>query len=187
MTCIVGLIHDDSIYMGADSLVTYGYAGRSLSLDSRKIFKKDDFLIGVSGRMRAAQLIRYRFEPPKRYPDKETLEYLSIEFMDALRKALKGGGHAQKEDEEERFTGYFLIGYQGRLFTIYGDYSVSSHKELYEAIGCGEEFALGSLYSSQMMSITDPEARIRAALSAAEKFSTGVQGPFQIEVLSNAD
>jgi len=49
----------------------------------------------------------------------------------------------------------------------------------YCAVGCGEDLALGSLYTTESLNWT-PDDRVKIALEAAEKFSSMVQRPFHI-------
>jgi hypothetical protein len=98
------------------------------------------------------------------------------DFVDGLRECFKRGGYSKISDNEEN-GGTFLVGHKGRLFTIDSDFQVGEQVEDYAAVGCGDDIALGSMYST----IGKPvEERIRTALQAAEAFSTGVRGPFNI-------
>jgi hypothetical protein len=42
-----------------------------------------------------------------------------------------------------------------------------------------DDFVLGSLYTTAKVGSHDPEARLRIVLEAAERYSTGVAGPFR--------
>ena len=44
--------------------------------------------------------------------------------------------------------GSFLVAYQGRLFSIQSDYQVCETNRGFHAIGCGADYALGSLAST---------------------------------------
>lgn len=56
----------------------------------------------------------------------------------------------------------------------------------YAAVGSGEEYALGSLYTTSSQAVFDwakhytPGERLVVALEAAEKFCGSVQAPFHI-------
>lgn len=178
MTVIVGLVHEGKVYMGGDSA---GVAGMDLCVRAdAKVFRNGPFLMGFTSSFRMGQLLRYAFSPPQRHPDTDIYAYMVTSFVDAVRNCLKSGGYAKTEAGEES-GGYFLVGYQGRLFMIADDYQVAETVDGYAAVGCGESFALGSFYASTGQS---PEQRIRTALEAAERHSAGVRAPFVTGVLT---
>jgi len=173
MTCVAAVVHNNVVYMGADSA---GVAGLDLTVRAdQKVFTNGDFLIGFTSSFRMGQLLRYAFDPPKyREDEKDLYKYMVTDFVNAVRTCLKGGGYAQA-DKGEEIGGCFLVGVRGRLFQIESDYQVGESVQPYSAIGCGEDYALGVLSVTHTV---DPENRIRLALSSAEKFSAGVRSPF---------
>lgn len=180
MTCIVGLIKNDIVYIGGDSA---GASGYSLTVrKDRKVFRNGNTLIGGTTSFRMLQLLQYAFEQPKYNSETSLEKYMATSFVDAVRQCLKDGGYAQKENEQES-AGQFLIGFQGRLFRIDSDYQVLETVDGYDAIGCGGEIALGTLYATPDMA---PEQRLELALHASERHNIGVRGPFHIEVLREA-
>ena len=70
----------------------------------------------------------------------------------------------------------FLVGYRGALYCIDEDYHVGRSALGYEAIGCGDHFALGSLASTS----GNPKARVQMALYSAALHSTSVCEPFTV-------
>ena len=103
---------------------------------------------------------------------------MTREFVDAVRKCLKSGGYARKTDEQES-AGTFIVGIRGRIFTVYDDYQVAEPLLDYLAVGCGQDIALGSLFSTEGTSTT-PKERVMVALQAAEEFSAAVRSPFLV-------
>jgi len=177
-TCIVGLIENGIIYMGADS-AGVSYPDIRIRKD-RKLFRKDNLLIGFTTSFRMGQILRYSFIPPKYDFCIDPFEYISTLFTDLVRDSLKKGGFASKDKEVET-GGCFLVGFEKRLFCIHNDYQVSEYlEENYDAVGCGENYALGSLYSTKGK---DPMERIKIALEAAGHFSAAIRGPFIFETL----
>ncbi len=178
MTCIVGIIaHDNSVWIGGDSA---GVGGYKLTIrKDEKVFKKGEFIFGFTSSFRMGQLIRYSFSPPKRHEGSDLFEYMATAFIDAIRECFKAGGYARKKNDEEQ-GGCFMVGYRGRLFVIYDDYQVEEPVTPYAAVGCGDDIAYGSLYTTHGGCIAVDE-RIKTALSAAEQFSAGVRGPFVVE------
>ena len=175
MTCIAGLVHNGTVYMGGDSA---GVAGLSLTVvTTPKVFKKDTLIIGYTSSFRMGDLLQYKFTPPLHDPNLDTRAYMVTAFVDAVRQCLKDGGYAKKENEVES-AGQFLVGYRGRLFFIYDDYQVNEGACGYAVGGCGREPALGALFANAHL---EPQARILQALEAAEMFNTGVRRPFYVE------
>ncbi len=182
-TCIVGVVHSGKVFIGGDS------AGVSrldtVTRADTKVFLKEDgpekMIMGYTSSFRMGQLLRFSLSIPERSKNMDVYEYMVTKFIDAIRECFKDGGFAQKKDEAES-GGTFLVGYEGRLFAIYNDYQVGENAYSYNACGCGEDYAMSSLYSTEKL-IKDPEKRIRIAMSAAEEFSGGVKSPFIIKEL----
>ena len=176
MTCIVGYIADDGIYMGADSAGTDSALNQRTRIDN-KVFLMDDFVIGFTSSFRMGQLLQYQFEPPE-YIEQiygDIFGYMCTGFIDSLRACFINGGYAQNDKGEES-GGVFLVGYKGRLFEIESDYQVAEVTDRYNAVGCGANYALCSLYTND----GTPEEIVLTALECAEYFSAGVRGPFTI-------
>ena len=110
MTCIVGLVHEGSVYIGGDSAGVAGY-GLTVRADE-KVFTNGDFVMGFTSSFRMWQLLRYSLKPPKYHPDVDLIEYMVTAFVNAVRECLKTGGYAKKDKEEET-AGTFLVGFRG--------------------------------------------------------------------------
>jgi len=158
--------------MGADSAGSSGHSIRT-RIDP-KIHIVGPYILGFTTSFRMGQLLGHAFVPPVRDETMPVDKFMSTVFIDAIRNCLKNGGFASKSNETES-GGNFLVGYEGRIFNIYSDYQVGESAWDYEAIGCGEDIAMGALFASKLK---DPEAKIKIALEAAEQFSCGVRGPF---------
>jgi ATP-dependent protease HslVU (ClpYQ) peptidase subunit len=185
MTCIVGLIENGVTYIGGDSLGSNGVS--KVSRKDKKVFKLKDTnnaILGYTSSFRMGQLLMYatglidkRDEPDINH------EYLVTKFVPNITKVFEGGGYAKSKDGEKR-GGTFLFGYKSKLYKIESDFQVGESFDNYDACGCGEDFALGSLKSTENLSLS-PEERIRIALQAASKFSVGVAPPYYIINTSN--
>ena len=177
MTCIVGLVHKGRVWMGGDSA---GVDEAGLSLVQRvdkKVFVNGPFLFGFTSSFRMGQLLAYAFKPPLCGDGEDVMDFMVRDFINGVRDCLNSGGFSKIEDNVETGGG-FLVGYDGRLFHVEDDYQVGESLHGYDACGCGEGPALGSLFSSQKEQ--DPRKRIHMALSAAETFSGGVRAPFHV-------
>lgn len=174
MTCIVGLVDGNKVYMGGDSASVGGLDSSISNVD--KVFKNKGFLMGYTTSWRMGQLLRYALRPPPRDPDDPVEQYMVVQFVNAVRETFRVGGWIHKENEREE-GGQFLVGYGGRLFFVQGDYQVNERVGGFDACGCGYAYALGSLHSSKGEA---PENRVIMALEAAAFFSAGVRPPFKV-------
>lgn len=174
MTCIVGLEHDGKVTIGGDSA---GVGGYSLTIRAdEKVFKVGEFAMGFTSSFRMGQLLRYKLSLPS-FPENVDLDrYMATSFIDAVRQVMKDGGYCYTNNGRES-GGTFLVGIRGRLYTIAGDFQIGRSTAGYNAVGCGDDLAIGALFATEGARIT-PKDRITKALQAAERFSAGVAPPF---------
>jgi ATP-dependent protease HslVU (ClpYQ) peptidase subunit len=178
MTCIVGVIDkkNKKVVIGGDSAGVGGY-DVTIRRDV-KVFKVGDFVIGCTSSFRMIQLIRFSLTPPKMYPDTDVYQYMCTDFVNALRTTFKDGGFLALDKNVES-GGTFLVGYKDRLFQIMDDYQVGESYDDFDACGCGQSFALGSLAATDKEQ--GAEDRVRKALEIATHFSAGVRPPYVFE------
>ena len=175
MTCIAAVVHDGTVYMGADSA---GVSGLALAVRrDPKIYRVGEFLFGFTSSFRMGQLLGYKVSPPQHHGEWDADRYMTTVFIDALRDTFKTGGYARTDNGAE-VAGEFLVGYRGRIFRVCSDYQVCENVEPFDAIGCGAELALGALHATRDK---PPADRVVMALEAAEAFSAGVRRPFRVE------
>lgn len=180
MTCIVGVVEGNTVWMGGDAAGTNAWLDQDL-YDAPKVFRNDAMLIGTCGNARQGDLLRWALKVPDHDPRTEIEKFMVKDFINAVRECFSAGGVCVKKDNVDSALGAFLVGYKGRLFAIYSDFQVRSPKLKYAAVGCGDQIALGSMFSSEH--ITSGRERVDLALRASERFSAGVRGPFHIEAL----
>jgi ATP-dependent protease HslVU (ClpYQ) peptidase subunit len=181
MTCIVGFVEGDKVFIGGDSA---GVGGYSLTVRADgKVFRNGSMLFGFTSSFRMGQLLRWSLKVPDHDPRVPIEKYMATNFVDAVRECLKTNGFAKKEAEVES-GGTFLVAYKGRLFCIQSDYQVAEALDQFSAVGCGEDIALGALFATPHLK---GKERAQVALQAAERFSAGVRGPFHIEALTSED
>ncbi|MEU3836487.1 hypothetical protein IFE09_11270 [Streptomyces microflavus] len=172
MTVIVGLARKGRVHLGADSA---GVSGLQLTVRrDAKTFRNGPYVMGFTTSFRMGQLLQHAFQPP--HPSGDLHKHMVTTWTDALRTCLKDAGWARKESDQEQ-GGTFLVGVAGRLFTIYSDYQVGEAADGYDAVGCGDELALGALHATAHLGLA-PRARLTAALAAATHHSAGVIGPY---------
>lgn len=176
MTCIVGLASGGDVWIGGDSISTNGH-DVDLGLHP-KVFRNGPFLIGFAGSWRMGQLLQYTFSPPQHHPDTDAFAYMVTSFMGAVRQCFADAGFVWN-DEGNRDR-RFMIGYKGRLFIAQSDCAVLEWTSGAGSLGSASEYAMGAVYATQGQ---DSRARILTALRCAEDLTSGVRGPFTIEVL----
>lgn len=173
MTCIVGLVDKDNVYIGGDSA---GVAGLHLTIRAdEKVFQNGPFIMGFTSSFRMGQLLRYKFVAPKQTTNQTDMEYMVTDFVDSVRKTFAENGYGTMADKSDNEGGVFLVGYNGKLYHIDSDFQVGIPINQYDAVGCGAETAKGSLFSTVGKK---PEARLQLALEASAHFSGGVAPPF---------
>ena len=183
MTCVVGWNAIGKIWMGGDSAgVDAANLMRVVRKDT-KVFKLGtEYLIGYAGSFRFGQLLRYKFVPPEKPEGKDDYEFMVVDWMDAVRTVLKDSGFSKVDDNVESFEdSSAIIGYNGRLYCLEEDLQIGELTLPYAAIGCGADFAWGSLDTGYKLSKRiSPRKRIQLALEAAGAFSAGVAPPYTI-------
>jgi hypothetical protein len=173
LTVIAGVVHNGRVHIAGDSA---GIAGYSLTVRAdTKVWASGSYAFGFTSSFRMGQLLRYAFEPPA-LARGDLHHFMVTVFVDAVRTCLKDGGWARKDSEQEQ-GGDFLVGVAGHLFRVSNDYQVGESANLYDAVGCGDELALGALHATGALGLK-PRRRLAYALAAADHHSAGVVGPF---------
>jgi len=177
MTCIVGWIEKDKVYIGGDS------AGSNDSIlqirKDTKVFKRNGMVFGCAASFRMINLLKFTFKIPK-HEDKISIdEYMNTLFIESVRKCFKEYGFSTVTNNEET-GGTFLIGYRNRLFKIPSDYQIAETKNGFDASGSGMYYALGSLYTNKNNKM-DIKKRLKIALESAEYYNPFVRKPFIIK------
>lgn len=168
MTCIAGVVSNGKVWIGGDSAGVNSDGHLQLRRDS-KVFQNGEYLIGVSGSWRVNQILR--FSPlPAFVAGYDPFQLMAQDFMLSLKKRLL-------DCPELDFD--LLVGFRGRLFHIYGTSQVSEEIAGYEACGSGAQVARGAMFACE--DIGAPAVNlVRIGLEAAERFCSGVRGPFTI-------
>ena len=173
MSCVVGLIQNDKIFIGSEGIATTG-DGERRPIKAIKVFRNKKYLIGYTGSVRAGQLIQEKyFEAPDDI----------YELPDAIRDHLSEKGTLLISDEQAQMqNANFLVGYEGKLYEILIDFQLNEVDGGFTAIGAGAAYAMGSLHTTQKL-LVSPEDRIRSSLEAACEFVTSCGPPFVVKVL----
>jgi ATP-dependent protease HslVU (ClpYQ) peptidase subunit len=144
-----------------------------------KVFRVGEFIIGVAGTRRPAEVLQYRLEvvaPPVGASVEDLDRFMATTFADAMREAMKNAGALTKDEEKgECFDATAIVALRGRVYFVAGDYSVTPIADGIWATGSGAAYALGSLRST---SGKPPHERIQTALEIAAYYAEGVRPPF---------
>lgn len=174
MTCIVGVADERGVWIGGDSAGVSGWLSHVRA--DTKVFERGPFIMGFTTSFRMGQLLRHALDVPQQPPNQPIDEFLATTFVDAVRKCLKDGGMAKKESDVES-GGTFLLGYHGSLYRVGNDYQIAETIDGVDAVGAGNELALGALWAT---AADEPTDRITTALEAAAHYSAAVRGPFTV-------
>jgi ATP-dependent protease HslVU (ClpYQ) peptidase subunit len=182
MTLIVGLIHEDEVWMGSDSYNECGHVVYHRA--EPKIFFLNEpeserrILIGAAGDGILGQLAHFNIELPIRQPEWDAGQYIVQGLCEALADAINA--HCDKIREKKWPDGLFLLAYDGQLFSADRKMYVLREDEGIIAIGWGDETAMGALEATSDL---PPKERLERALLAASKRTSKVAPPFHIEKL----
>jgi ATP-dependent protease HslVU (ClpYQ) peptidase subunit len=170
VTCIVAMVDNNSIYMGADRGASDDDS--IVSLSNPKVYIKGDWIFGFSGSLGTGQLMQCITLPIVKDTD-DVFVIVRTTIVKLLKDAIDIYG-----SESSDHTADFLIGCKGRLFEMSTeDWGVVEVDEV--AIGSGGAFALGSLYSTKE-AYSNAHIRMTYALNAAITYSPTCQGPIDI-------
>ena len=177
MTAIAALRTKKNVIIGADSA---GVSGWDLTLrKDKKIFRVGRFVIGSSGSIRMRQLLLFdKGEDTirKLIPKGNSYKFMVTVFVPAVREIFSKGGLTKIEHSRETIDGHFVVAWERNLFVVEGDFQVEEPLADYAACGCGENYVIGSLYTSRGA----PRKRVLTALKCAERHIAGVRGPFRV-------
>lgn len=185
MTIIVGLVDPSTkrVVMGADMRSTSGWTAIPLPEATGKLWRRGRMLFGHSGVVRNRQLIEFWPDMPSPLEGERSAQdaesWFVEHFVPRMMKRLEDGGSLNIKDGEKNFDSRLLVGVDTHLFTLWGNFQVGTSARGYQCIGCGEEFAYGSLYSTSALALS-AEDRVKRALEAACEFSVGCAPPFTV-------
>ena len=179
MTCIVAIAQNGTVYMGSDHAASDDKTGWILARKEPKCFKIGQYAIAFTDSFRMGQILQYSWTPPKYTPTKTNSgldKFLRTKFIDSIKVAFKEHGFGDIGGTDEDTGGIFIIGLEGRIFTIDEDFHVGENIVNYMAEGSGGMIALGALHATKNQK--NPRLRIKAALEAASEFNMSVTPPF---------
>ncbi len=174
MTCIVAIRNSHGVIMGSDSCGGGGH--RANVVKTPKVSKVGEYLIGYTSSFRMGQILHYTMSPKTHNQKDDLFGHLVNVLVPEVRNALRSGGFMKMKNGEET-GGEFLMAHGTRLLCVQSDFSVLEYEDDFLATGCGEDWAMGALYTLRDSPLT-AKARLTKALEAATKYSSYVRAPF---------
>lgn len=192
MTCIVGIRHYDVVYLGGDSGYGTTAGDGSFTPYIPKVWESGDYLLGMAGSMRLAQILRFGVAWPEvpaatiRDADDALWGFFVTKVAPAISDGLRSvGWDPPNTDDHVGYTwgnGVLLVGVVGRLFEIDHSLTVTPVLLRYGAVGNGADVAKGYLARA----LCDPEPTesiellIAQALGAVMQHNNSVREPFTV-------
>lgn len=177
MTCVIGMIKDDKVYIGADNVGAN--SSTKISRNDLKVFKKDDMLIGCSSSYRMINLLQYQLQMPLRDNKLTDDEYMYISFIESVRYLFKKGGYTFINNNVES-GGNFIVGYNGKLYEIQEDFQIEKPSDNFCCIGSGSYYAYGAMKILVENKLLSAEEILTKALEVSEYYNPFVRKPFHI-------
>ena len=180
MTCIVGLVDGNTVWLGGDRAATDGGLNRTL-LKEPKIFVKGEVGFGVCGLPKVMDALKHAIDLPVQSGGDDRA-FLVSDLVPAIREGLKrldaagpdsspfGGGGG-----EICFEGAMLVAYRGRLYELQGNFQLVEGDEKFASVGSGSKLALGSFSATRKVS--NAKKRVLMALEASTA-NAGCAPPF---------
>lgn len=182
MTAIVGVKGKKGVLLAGDSQMS-GYNSNREVLDTKVFLCSDVLGFAYCGWPRLAQIVMYHlgdFDDPPLGMDEQ--KWAIKEFIPRLRDITEYHGYLHVHHNVEHLgASAFLMAVRGRLFTVDEMLAVTEHRQPYEALGSGEEVAIGamkSLLSDDLDYVPDNKlaAVAQAGIDAAAKYTNFVGG-----------
>lgn len=186
MTCIVALREGNTIIMGADRSLDFG-EGRTEVSSHPKIKKlNENMTIGISGSLYSAQTMLEYLEVPDFYSSSARVlhsnldenHYMMRMFLPSYRKVLEERCCISEEDQKNQSCRInSLVICNGKIYDIGNYFEVIPANNNFMAAGSGQQYALGSLYSTKDINIPTKD-KVRKALESAAYYNEYVREPF---------
>lgn len=174
MSVVVAIKENDTIYFGADTLMTRGDTKLS-EVNNEEKYKITRFSNGVvichTGGVATTQKLVFHEEWFDKVSEKGLdKEFILNEIVPKLRKELE---EYKLLDEDGCMNASFFIAYKDKLYDLKPGFTVVRITE-YASIGAGRDFALANLCNEQL----SLEDRMLSALRLSAKMCSTVGGPF---------
>lgn len=175
--------HKGKLIFAGDRRISWGMGGHQVGVRP-KICKRNGVLFAGTGSAYLCDLICELCDVPPINKDIDGFNYIHRYLYDSVKSTLINKGLGDKENGiliPDEMHAVILIGVKGELFEM----GISDVILSLDAIGapfahgCGGQYALGSLITTEKLKISS-EKRLQIALGVAAKLSPGCDGNIDI-------
>lgn len=195
MTTIVGIQGDTYAVICTDSRISsidddgFAFQVTTLGAGQSKVATNGKYILGAAGDVRAINILHHAFNPPTppaNYYGKKLDQFVTRQFIPALRACFEEQGYAVQNKETggliaEQGSSIMVV-IHGTIYVIEGDYGWTSDSSGVYAVGTGSSYALGALQSligTKKLSPQQAKTVAIKALTVATKFDPYTGSPFQ--------
>jgi hypothetical protein len=154
-----------------------------------KIIQINGMLIGVSGDVRAINLVAHSLQVPQvsaSLRGKKLDDYVTNKFIPALRACFDANGYStppkESSDHIAEQGSEMLLAVNSVIYQIGNDYAWSNDASGLYAIGTGEQYAIGALAAllkTKVTAVAMAKKQCLNALAIAAKFDPHTGYPYQ--------
>ena len=177
MTCIVGVVDEGRVILGADSAGS-GKENEIYSLPERKVFARGPYLFGITGSYRLGEVLHFKTELPELPKQHDLKRFLVHELVPAVADAVLKNHCAHEGREILGPRTGFLLGVRGSLWCIISDLTVFQAGS-FASMGSGRLRAYPALHALEAAGVTPAKRRLELALEATYAYTSDVRGPWQ--------
>lgn len=168
-----------NVWMACDSQSTQGQR-RSMIKDS-KIIQKGPLLFGCVGNPILAQIISTHLELPEWPEGMEAKAYITKILFPVLHKLIQESDTRVSSSVESEDIYCMLVACHGHIFNVGDALIIDEYDADFDAVGAGEEFAIGAFEGMTAVSnITDYAQAAAIATAAAIKHNITCGGQIKI-------
>jgi len=179
VTTIAAVQGPDWAVVGFDSRIVGDDRIYTLPKSSGKVVRRDPWLLGAAGDVRAINLVSHVLRPPTPPEGLEGDEldlFFSSKFVPALKKCFDEAQYGEKGEQHSEVVAVV----RGRVFLVGSNYEWAPEADGIYAIGSGGSYALGAISQAAKGKSPTPEAAagwLRSAIAIAARFDVATGGP----------
>lgn len=184
MTIIVGLVEDGEVWMGADRRGSWGRGGEIFERGHPKIGVERGILMGLGGNGSIRDPLQF-WEWNQLY--ESDFCYSWNQQVPAVLEYLDGYRCGERDDDGDlKAQVEVLLGHKGHLYLIDGSLTMTMLAGPFAAIGTGDRYAMGALFTMSaggMPTIRHPigaETKLLIAMRAAAAHRGDCGGRFDV-------
>lgn len=189
MTTIVGIEGDGWSVIASDSMINSG-PQPFFSKGMEKVFKRNDYTIGIAGDAVAIDILKCLWKPPRGAKSTELDYYITTKVVFSIKASCGLFGYEpQKEKKDDPDAGFeLLLSLKGCIYQISSDDFgwLRDSRGLY-AIGSGGQIALGVLAALDTRSITSAVRSAKKAIKIASEYDINTGGDIQLLIQGGED